>query len=51
MKRFSCVLGALVLLLAADTAYAQLTMQMPNGWGFTFSGNVNAFLTYEKESD
>jgi hypothetical protein len=50
MKRFSCVLGALVLLLATDTAYAQLTMQMPNGWGFTFSGNVNAFLTYEKES-
>jgi len=51
MKRFSCVLGALVSLLAADTAYAQLTMQMPNGWSFTFSGNVNAFLTYEKESD
>jgi hypothetical protein len=50
MKRFSCVLGALVLSLAADTAHAQLTMQMPNGWGFTFSGNVNAFLTYEKES-
>ena len=50
MKRFSCVLGALVVLLATDTAYAQLTMQMPNGWGFTFSGNVNAFLTYEKES-
>jgi hypothetical protein len=50
MKRFSCVLGALVLLLATDTAYAQLTMQMPNGWAFTFSGNVNAFLTYEKES-
>jgi hypothetical protein len=51
MKRFSGVLGALVMLLAADTSYAQLTMQMGNGWGFTFSGNVNAFLTYEKESD
>lgn len=51
MKRFSCVLGALVLLLlATDTAYAQLTMQMPNGWSFTFSGNAHAFLTYEKES-
>jgi hypothetical protein len=43
--------GALLLTLAADTAYAQLTMQMPSGWSFTFSGNVNAFLTYEKESD
>ncbi len=51
MKRFSCVLGALVLLLAADPSYAQLTMQMGNGWSFTFSGNVNAFLTYEKESE
>jgi hypothetical protein len=51
MKRFSCVLGALVLFLAAYTAHAQLTMQMPSGWSFTFSGNVNAFLTYEKESD
>ena len=51
MNRFSCVLGALVLLLATDTAYAQLTMQMPNGWSFTFSGNAHAFLTYDKESD
>jgi len=50
MKRCACVLGALVLLLAADTAYAQLTMQMTNGWSFTFSGNAHAFLTYEKES-
>ncbi len=50
MKRFSCVLGALVLLLTAETAHAQLTMQMTNGWNFTFSGNVNAFLDYEKES-
>jgi hypothetical protein len=49
MKRFSAVLGTLML-FAADTAYAQLTMQMPNGWNFTLSGNVNAFLTYEKES-
>jgi Gram-negative porin len=50
MKRLSSVLGALML-FATDTAYAQLTMQMPSGWSFTFSGNVNAFLTYEKESD
>jgi hypothetical protein len=39
------------MLFAADSAYAQLTMQMPSGWSFTFSGNVNAFLTYEKESE
>jgi len=51
MKRFSCVLGALVLLLTAETSHAQLVMQMSNGWAFTFSGNVNAFLTYEKESE
>ena len=50
MKRFSCVLGALVMLLAANTSYAQLVMQMSNGWSFTFGGNVNAFLDYEKES-
>jgi hypothetical protein len=40
-----------MLLAAADRSYAQLVMQMGNGWNFTFSGNVNAFLTYEKESD
>ena len=51
MKRFSCVLGALVVLLTAETSHAQLVMQMGNGWAFTFSGNVNAFLTYEKESE
>jgi hypothetical protein len=48
MKSFACVLGALTL-LAADSAYAQLTMQMSNGWSFTMAGNVNTFLTYEKE--
>jgi hypothetical protein len=26
-------------------------MQMSNGWSFTFGGNVNAFLVYEKPSD
>ncbi len=33
---------------AANAAEAQLTMQMSNGWSFTFAGNVNAFLVYEK---
>ncbi len=36
---------------AANAAEAQLTMQMSNGWSFTFAGNVNAFLIYENEDD
>jgi len=36
---------------AASAAEAQLTMQMSNGWSFTFGGNVNAFLVYEKPTD
>jgi hypothetical protein len=36
---------------AASAAEAQLTMHMSNGWSFTFAGNVNAFLVYEKEDD
>ncbi|HET6795533.1 MAG TPA: hypothetical protein VFH40_00120 [Gemmatimonadales bacterium] len=32
---------------AASAAEAQLTMQMSNGWSFTFAGNVNAFLVYD----
>jgi len=36
---------------AASAAEAQLTMQMSNGWTFTFGGNVNAFLVYDKEND
>jgi hypothetical protein len=35
---------------AASVAEAQLTMQMTNGWSFTFSGNVNAFAIYESQS-
>ena len=35
---------------AASAAEAQLTMQMTNGWSFTFSGNVNAFAIYESQS-
>jgi hypothetical protein len=36
---------------AASAAEAQLTMQMSNGWSFTFSGNVNAFGIYESTSE
>ncbi|MGH7621357.1 MAG: porin, partial [Gemmatimonadaceae bacterium] len=45
MKRIAIVTCALAL--AAGSAHAQgLTMQMSNGWSFSFSGNVNAFLIY-----
>ena len=45
MKRFAG------LSIAASVAFstgaqAQLTMQMSNGWSFTFAGNVNAFGVY-----
>jgi len=46
MKRIA-VLCFAAAVGAANTAQAQLTMQMTNGWSFTFSGNVNAFLTYQ----
>jgi hypothetical protein len=36
---------------AASAAEAQLTMQMSNGWSFTFSGNVNAFGIYESSDE
>src|SRR5918994_6679661 len=36
---------------AASAAEAQLTMQMSNGWAFTFSGNVNAFGIYESTDE
>jgi hypothetical protein len=49
MKRIGLV--CLGLVLAANTANAQLTMQMSNGWSFTFSGNVNTFVYYENSND
>jgi hypothetical protein len=36
---------------AATAAEAQLTMQMSNGWSFTFAGNVNAFAVYDDVSE
>jgi hypothetical protein len=50
MKRVALLCMGLVM-GAAGAAEAQLTMQMSNGWSFTFGGNVNAFLVYEKPSD
>lgn len=48
MKRTALALAGLAL-FGAGAANAQLTMQMNNGWNFTFSGNVNAFLTFEDQ--
>jgi hypothetical protein len=50
MKRMYLV--TLALALAAVTAQAQagITMGAMNGWMFSFSGNVNAFLTYTDPS-
>jgi hypothetical protein len=50
MKRVALLCMGLVL-GAATVAEAQLTMQMSNGWNFTFAGNVNSFLYYTKSSD
>jgi hypothetical protein len=50
MKRVALLCMGLAL-GAASAAEAQLTMQMSNGWSFTFAGNVNAFLTYESFSE
>lgn len=50
MKRIGLVCLGLALGVAS-TAHAQLTMQMSNGWSFTFAGNVNAFFTYENPSN
>jgi hypothetical protein len=46
MKR-SAFLGLALTAVAAGGAKAQgLTMQMSNGWSFSFAGNVNAFAVY-----
>ena len=45
MKRSALLLAGLALAFAG-TANAQLTMQMSNGWSFSFAGNVNAFWIY-----
>src|SRR5688572_5218964 len=50
MKRIILLCMGLAL-AAASAAHAQLTMQMSNGWNFTFAGNVNAFLVYDNEDN
>ena len=50
MKRVALLCMGLVM-GAASAAEAQLTMQMSNGWSFTFGGNAHAFFTYENPGD
>jgi hypothetical protein len=51
MKRLTLLLLGLALGIST-TAYAQgLTMQMSNGWSFSFSGNVNAFWVFTKQTN
>ncbi|MDQ3222688.1 MAG: porin, partial [Gemmatimonadota bacterium] len=50
MKRVALLCMGLAMGVAS-VAEAQLTMQMSNGWSFTFGGNVNAFFTYENGKD
>ena len=40
-----------VALVLPTAAHAQLIMTMSNGWSLSFSGNVNAFWVYTKESN
>ncbi len=49
MKRLA-LLSVAVGLLWPAAANAQLTMQMSNGWSFSFAGNVNAFWVFSKEN-
>ena len=50
MKRVALLCLGLAL-GSATVAEAQLSMQMSNGWSFTFAGNVNAFAIYESQSE
>jgi len=46
MKRIALLSMGLIASLTS-ASQAQLSMQMGNGWNFTFAGNVNAFVTHE----
>src|SRR5207245_9541972 len=48
MKRLTLLLLGLALGGTATASAQGLTMQMSNGWSFSFSGNVNAFWVFSK---
>jgi len=51
MKRLTLLLLGLALGVSATASAQGLTMQMSNGWSFSFSGNVNAFWVFTKETN
>jgi hypothetical protein len=50
MKRSSLLCAALALGIATGVEAQGLTMQMSNGWTFSFAGNVNIFGQYQSVS-
>jgi hypothetical protein len=51
MKRLTLWLLAAAVGLPSAIQAQGLTMQMSNGWKFTFSGNVNAFAVYSADAN
>jgi hypothetical protein len=51
MKRLTLLLLGLALGVSATASAQGLTMQMSNGWSFSFSGNVNAFWVFTKQTN
>jgi hypothetical protein len=45
------LLACLLLVLGVGSAHAQVRLATPDGWTFTFAGNVGAFYVFEHESD
>jgi len=50
MKRLTLLLLGLALGVTTTAKAQGLTMQMSNGWSFSFSGNVNAFWVFSSDS-
>jgi len=50
MKRLTLLLLGLALGVASTASAQGLTMQMSNGWSFTFAGNVNVFWSFTKQN-
>src|SRR6266545_1846503 len=50
MKRLTLLLLGLAFGVSATAGAQGLTMQMSNGWAFTFAGNVNVFWSFTKEN-
>ncbi|HEY6854087.1 MAG TPA: hypothetical protein VI139_07565, partial [Gemmatimonadales bacterium] len=51
MKRMPKLLLGLLATLPTMVAGQGLTMQMSNGWKFSFSGNVNAFAVFTADAN